>query len=69
MKLGKLGIFFILLISLLLGGLGFSTYELMTNRKEGYENNDEHMETPDEVNSYNESTNQNNKSKNRKSCH
>ena len=60
MKLGKLGIFFILILSLLFAGLGFSTYELMTNRKEGYENNDENMETPDEVNSYNDSTNQNN---------
>ncbi len=62
MKLGKLGIFFILIISLLLSGLGFSTYELMTNRKEGYENDNdvEPMETADEVNSYNESPNQNN---------
>ena len=60
MKLGKLGIFFILLLSLLFGGLGYSTYELMTNRKEGYENNDDSMETPDQVNSYNDSTNQNN---------
>ena len=64
MKLGKLGIFFILLISLLLSGLGYSTYEAMTNRKEGYENENENenenMKTSDEVNSYNESTNQNN---------
>jgi hypothetical protein len=61
MKLGKLGIFFILIISLLFSGLGFSTYELMTNRKEGYENTlIEPMETADEVNSYNDSPNQNN---------
>ena len=60
MKLGKLGIFFILLLSLLFGGLGYSTYELMSNRKEGYENNEDSTETPDQVNSYNNSTNQNN---------
>jgi hypothetical protein len=63
MKLGKLGIFFILILSLLFSGLGFSTYELMTNRKEGYENEDEDnetMDTSDEVNSYNDSPNQTN---------
>ena len=46
MKLGKLGIFFILLISLLFGGLGYSTYELMSNRKEGYENGNENENMP-----------------------
>ena len=65
MKLGKLGIFFILILSLLFSGLGYSTYEVMTNRKEGYENDNENqviepMETADEVNSYNDSPNQNN---------
>ena len=40
MKLGKLGIFLILLLSLLFAGLGVSTYELMTNRREGYDNGD-----------------------------
>ena len=40
MKLGKLGIFLILLLSLLFAGLGFSTYELMSNRREGYDNGD-----------------------------
>ena len=61
MKLGKLGIFFILLISLLLGGLGYSTYEVMSNRKEGLTNKtSDNIDSSDDVNSYNDSPNQNN---------
>ena len=64
MKLGKLGIFLILLLSLLLAGLGVSTYELMTNRREGMKTQPPPppppADTTDDVNNYNDAPNQNN---------